>query len=163
MGFPILVRRHLYIESGPSLFCTANAMIIAVLLDQICLEYFGFRTGSAIISRVNAQSPQLPYCAWIPGDTAKPRLFTDGMSSWSQFYVSGKRPINKSHGSGDGGSCYVDFGGCSPDSSVGWANVGPTSGRQYRRWPNVEPTYIVIWEWLWWSGVGLVDCDSCCW
>ena len=32
-----------------------------------------------------------------------------------------------------------------PDSNVGWANVGPTSGRQYRRWVNVGPTYIAVW------------------
>ena len=32
-----------------------------------------------------------------------------------------------------------------PDSNVGWANVGPTSGRQYRRWANVGPFYIVVW------------------
>ena len=25
------------------------------------------------------------------------------------------------------------------------ANVGPTSGRQYRHWPNVEPTYVAVW------------------
>ena len=30
--------------------------------------------------------------------------------------------------------------------TVGWSNVGPTSGRQYRRWANVGPTYIVVWE-----------------
>ena len=34
---------------------------------------------------------------------------------------------------------------CYPDSNVGWANVGPTSGRQYRRWVNVGPTYIAVW------------------
>ena len=32
-----------------------------------------------------------------------------------------------------------------PDSNVSWANVGPTSGRQYRRWVNVGPTYIAVW------------------
>ena len=37
-----------------------------------------------------------------------------------------------------------------PDSNVGWANVGPTSGRQYRRWVNVGPTYIAVWECTWW-------------
>ena len=31
------------------------------------------------------------------------------------------------------------------DSNIGWANIGPTSGRQYRRWPNVEPTYVAVW------------------
>ena len=35
-----------------------------------------------------------------------------------------------------------------PDSNVGWANVGPTSGRQYRRWVNVGPTYIAVWDCL---------------
>ena len=33
-----------------------------------------------------------------------------------------------------------------PDSNVGWAHVGPTSVRQYWRWSNVEPTYIVVWD-----------------
>ena len=32
-----------------------------------------------------------------------------------------------------------------PDSNVGLANVSPTSGRQYRRWAIVGPTYIVVW------------------
>ena len=32
-----------------------------------------------------------------------------------------------------------------PNSNVGWANVGPTSGRQYRRWANVSPTFIAVW------------------
>ena len=36
-----------------------------------------------------------------------------------------------------------------PESNVGWANVGPTSGRQYRRWPNVEPTYVAVWDVAW--------------
>ena len=31
------------------------------------------------------------------------------------------------------------------DSNVGWADVGPTSGRQYRRWANVGPTYNAVW------------------
>ena len=32
-----------------------------------------------------------------------------------------------------------------PNSNVGWANVGPTSRRQYRRWANVGPTFIAVW------------------
>ena len=32
-----------------------------------------------------------------------------------------------------------------PDSIVGWANVGPTSGQQFRRWANFGPTYIAVW------------------
>ena len=31
-----------------------------------------------------------------------------------------------------------------PDSNVGCANVGPSSGRQYRRWANVGPTFIAV-------------------
>ena len=31
-----------------------------------------------------------------------------------------------------------------PDSIVGWADVGPTSGRLYGRWTNAGPTYIII-------------------
>ena len=34
---------------------------------------------------------------------------------------------------------------CVPDSNGSWANDGPTSGRQYRRWANVGPTYIAVW------------------
>ena len=33
-----------------------------------------------------------------------------------------------------------------PDSNEGWANVGPTSGRQYRSWANVGPTCIAVCE-----------------
>ena len=33
-----------------------------------------------------------------------------------------------------------------PDSNVGRAKVGPTSGRQYRSWANFGPTHTVIWE-----------------
>ena len=34
-----------------------------------------------------------------------------------------------------------------PDNSVSWGNVDPTSsGRQYRRWGNVGPTYIDVWD-----------------
>ena len=33
-----------------------------------------------------------------------------------------------------------------PDSNEGWANVGPTSGWQYRRWANVGPTCIAVWD-----------------
>ena len=36
--------------------------------------------------------------------------------------------------------------GFTPDSNVGWANVGPTSGRQYRRLANVSLIYIVVWD-----------------
>ena len=36
-----------------------------------------------------------------------------------------------------------------PDSNVGWANVGPTSGRQYRRWANVGPTFIAVRGFAW--------------
>ena len=32
-----------------------------------------------------------------------------------------------------------------PESNVGWAKVGPTSERQYRRWTNVGQTYIAVW------------------
>ena len=32
-----------------------------------------------------------------------------------------------------------------PDSNENWPNVGPTSGRQYRRWANVGPTYNAVW------------------
>ena len=32
-----------------------------------------------------------------------------------------------------------------PDSNVDWTNVGPTSGRQYRPWAYVGPTYIAVW------------------
>ena len=44
-------------------------------------------------------------------------------------------------------SCHYH---CSlPDSNASWANVGPTSGRQYRRWANVGPIYIAVWTvWL---------------
>ena len=31
-----------------------------------------------------------------------------------------------------------------PDINLGCANVGPTSGRQFRRWANVGPTYIAV-------------------
>ena len=30
------------------------------------------------------------------------------------------------------------------DNNLGWANVGPTSGRQCRRWANVGPTYFAV-------------------
>ena len=36
----------------------------------------------------------------------------------------------------------LHHGGLAPGSNEGWANVGPTSGRQYRRRANVGPTYI---------------------
>ena len=36
--------------------------------------------------------------------------------------------------------------GHTSDSNVGWANVGPTSGRQYRRWVNVRPNFIAVWD-----------------
>ena len=32
-----------------------------------------------------------------------------------------------------------------PDSNVGWANFGPTPGRQFRRWAHVGPTCISVW------------------
>ena len=32
-----------------------------------------------------------------------------------------------------------------PDWNVGWANVSPTSGQQYRRWANVRTTYNAVW------------------
>ena len=38
-----------------------------------------------------------------------------------------------------------------PDNNVGWANVGPTSGRQYRHWGNVGPNYIAVWDEFWLS------------
>ena len=41
-------------------------------------------------------------------------------------------------------SLFINF---NPDSKVGWADVGPTLGRQARRWPNVGPTKLAIWEW----------------
>ena len=31
------------------------------------------------------------------------------------------------------------------DSNEGWANVGRTSGRQYRLWANVGPTWFAVW------------------
>ena len=37
-----------------------------------------------------------------------------------------------------------------PQTNVSWGNVGPTSGRQYRRWDNVGPTHIAVWVWLLW-------------
>ena len=33
-----------------------------------------------------------------------------------------------------------------PDSNVGWVNVGPKLGLQFRRWANVGPTRIDVWE-----------------
>ena len=33
-----------------------------------------------------------------------------------------------------------------PDSDVGWANLAPTLGREYRRWGNVGPTFIAVWD-----------------
>ena len=33
-----------------------------------------------------------------------------------------------------------------PDSNVSWPNVGPTSVLSSRRWANVSPTFIVVWE-----------------
>ena len=35
------------------------------------------------------------------------------------------------------------------DSNAGCTKVGPTSGRQYRRWSNVGPTYIAVWVIVW--------------
>ena len=32
-----------------------------------------------------------------------------------------------------------------PDSKIGWLDVGPTSGRQNRRWANVGPTDSAVW------------------
>ena len=50
-----------------------------------------------------------------------------------------------------------------PDSNVGWANIGPTSVRQYRRWVNVGPIIITVWV-AWhesylqgWSNVHFID------
>ena len=40
---------------------------------------------------------------------------------------------------------YERFPWRTTDSNVGWGNVGPTPGRQYRRWTNVGSTHIVIW------------------
>ena len=31
-----------------------------------------------------------------------------------------------------------------PDNNVSSTNVCPTSGRQYRRWDNIGPTYIAV-------------------
>ena len=39
----------------------------------------------------------------------------------------------------------------SPDSKVGWANVGPTSVLSSWRWANIGPTYIAVWEGCLWS------------
>ena len=36
-----------------------------------------------------------------------------------------------------------------PDKNVGWANAGPTSGRQFRRWANVGSTYNAVWVSSW--------------
>ena len=33
-----------------------------------------------------------------------------------------------------------------PDSNVGWPDVGPTSVLSSRRWANVRPTYIAVWD-----------------
>ena len=33
-----------------------------------------------------------------------------------------------------------------PDSNEGWPNVGPTSVLSSRRWANVSPTYIAVWD-----------------
>ena len=36
--------------------------------------------------------------------------------------------------------------GAIPDSNVVWTNVGPTLGLSSRHWPNVSPSYIVVWS-----------------
>ena len=38
-----------------------------------------------------------------------------------------------------------------PDSNVGWPNVGPTSALSSRRWPNVSPVYIAVWDVVWYQ------------
>ena len=39
------------------------------------------------------------------------------------------------------------------DSNVGWPNVGPTSVLSSRRWANVIPTYIALWQVRLWRGL----------
>ena len=50
------------------------------------------------------------------------------------------------------------------DNKVGWADVGPTFGRQAWRWPSIGPTNLDIWDpdgtdYTYWDSFTLIYCQ----